>query len=162
MRKITNAFDYMEFDSARELPVEDRLLLEKALQATDTSHAPYSGYHVGAAVKLATGEVFTGSNQENISFPASLCAERVAVFSAMAALPDIPMASLAITARADAFSVTEPVPPCGMCRQAIVEYEIKFGNKIRIILGGETGKVIVVNGMSTLLPLTFHEKGLHK
>jgi cytidine deaminase len=162
MRKITNSFDFLEFDSALELPPEDRFLLDKARAATTTSHAPYSRYHVGAAVKLANGEVFTGSNQENMSFPAGLCAERVAVYAAAAAFPDSPVASLAISARADAFPVTEPVPPCGMCRQSVVEYELKFGNKIRIILSGESGKVFVVNGMSTLLPLTFHEKGLQK
>jgi cytidine deaminase len=162
MRKITSSFDFLEFDSGLELPVEDRFLLDKARAATSTSHAPYSCYHVGAAVKLANGEIFTGSNQENMSFPAGLCAERVAVYSAAAAFPDSPVVSLAISARADAFPVTEPVPPCGMCRQSVVEYELKFGNKIRIILSGESGKVFVINGMSTLLPLTFHEKGLQK
>lgn len=145
-----------------ELPPEDRLLLDQARAATSTAHAPYSRYHVGAAVKLANGKLFTGSNQENMSFPAGLCAERVAVYTATAAFPDSPVASLAISARSDAFPVTEPVPPCGMCRQSVVEYEIKFGNKIRIILAGESGKVFVVNGMSTLLPLTFLEKGLQK
>jgi cytidine deaminase len=117
---------------------------------------------VGAAVRLANGQIFTGSNQENMAFPAGLCAERVAVYTAAAAFPEIPVAVLAITAKADAFAVNEPVTPCGMCRQSIVEYEIKFGHKIRIILGGETGKVFIVNGMSTLLPLTFLEKGLQK
>lgn len=162
MRRLTSSFEYQEFDSSSELAPEDHTLLEMARKATATSHAPYSRYHVGAAVKLANGEIFTGSNQENMAFPAGLCAERVAVFSAAAAYPDSPVATLAISAKADAFPVNEPVPPCGMCRQSIVEYELKFGNKIRIILGGETGKVFIVNGMSTLLPFTFHEKGLRK
>jgi cytidine deaminase len=162
MRKLTSSFEYQEFASSSELSPEDRAMLELARNATATSHAPYSCYHVGAAVRLANGQIFTGSNQENMAFPAGLCAERVAVYTAAAAFPEIPVAVLAITAKADAFAVNEPVTPCGMCRQSIVEYEIKFGHKIRIILGGETGKVFIVNGMSTLLPLTFLEKGLQK
>lgn len=162
MRKLSSSFEYLEYDSYLELPAEDRSLLEMARKGIASSHAPYSRYHVGAAVKLANGEVFTGSNQENIAFPAGLCAERVAVYSAASAFPDTPITTLAISARADAFEVTEPVPPCGMCRQSIVEYEFKFGNNIRIILAGQTGKAFIINGMSTLLPLTFFEKGLHQ
>jgi cytidine deaminase len=162
MRKVISSFEYQEFDSASELQPEDRSLLEMARSATKTSHAPYSNYHVGAAVRLANGKEFTGSNQENAAFPAALCAERVAVFAAVSTYPDTPIVALAVSATADAFPVTEPVPPCGMCRQSIVEYEIKFGNKIRIILSGETGKVFIIHGMSTLLPFTFFEKGLQK
>ena len=162
MKQITHSFDYQIFDSALELPLTDRELLEKAKEAISGSYAPYSHYHVGAAVKLANGEVFKGSNQENMSFPAGLCAERVAVFAAASTFPDIPVAMIAISAISDDFEVADPVPPCGICRQAIVEYEIKFNNKIRIILGGETGKVFVFHGMGTLLPLAFQEKGLAK
>ena len=162
MKQITHSFDYQVFDSALELQSADRELLDNAKKAISGSYAPYSRYHVGAAVKLANGVVFTGSNQENMSFPAGLCAERVAVFAASSNFPDVPVASIAISALADEFEISDPVPPCGMCRQAIVEYEMKFNNKIRIILGGQTGKVFVFNGMGSLLPLAFQEKGLAK
>jgi cytidine deaminase len=162
MQKITHSFEYQVYNSASELPAPDRELLEQARQAVSSSHAPYSRYHVGAAAMLANGRVFQGSNQENMSFPAGLCAERVAVFAAVSAFPDVPVAAVAITAVADAFEVSEPVPPCGMCRQAIVEYEMKYGNKIRLILGGQSGKVFVIEGMETLLPLSFRETGLKK
>ncbi len=162
MKQITHSFDYQIYDSALELPISDRELLDKAKEAISGSYAPYSRYHVGAAVKLANGELVLGSNQENMSFPAGLCAERVAVFAAAANFPDIPVAAVAISARSDDFEVSQPVPPCGMCRQAIVEYEMKFSNKIRIILGGQSGKVFVFHGMGMLLPLAFEEKGLAK
>ncbi|MCX6306158.1 MAG: cytidine deaminase [Bacteroidetes bacterium] len=162
MKQITHSFEYQIYDSFLELPATDRELLEKAKEAIAGSYAPYSHYHVGAAVKLANGHVVIGSNQENMSFPAGLCAERVAVFAATSNFPDIPVAAIAISAVSDDFEVSEPVPPCGMCRQAIVEYEMKFNNKIRLILGGQTGKVYVFQGMGTLLPLAFHEKGLAK
>lgn len=162
MKQITHSFDYQIFDSAHELQVDDRELLEKAKEAIAGSYAPYSHYHVGAAVKLANGQVFIGSNQENMSFPAGLCAERVGVFAAASNFPDVPVAAIAISAISDDFEVSEPVPPCGMCRQAIVEYELKFNNKIRIILGGQTGRIYVFHGMGSLLPLAFQEKGLVK
>jgi cytidine deaminase len=111
---------------------------------------------------LANGSLFTGSNQENMSFPAGLCAERAAVFAAMSVYPDAAITALAITARAELFPVSEPVPPCGICRQAIVEYEMKFSNRIRIILGGETGPVHIFNGMTDLLPFAFQVKELIK
>ena len=162
MKEITHSFTYQVFNSPADLAAADRELLEKAQEATKSSYAPYSKYHVGAALKLANGLIFTGSNQENMSFPAGLCAERVAVFAAASAFPDVPMASLAITAKADSFEVSDPVPPCGMCRQAVMEYEMKFNNKIRLILGGHSGPVYVIQGMGTLLPLAFIEKELKK
>ena len=162
MKKVTHTFAYQVYDSATELSETDRELLDKAKQAVSSSHAPYSRYHVGAAVRMANGHIFSGSNQENMSFPAGLCAERVAVFAAVSSYPDVPIAAIAITATAEAFEVSEPVSPCGMCRQAIVEYEMKFGNKIRLILGGHSGEVYIIDGMETLLPLSFHEDGLAK
>ena len=162
MIQVTHSFDYEAFNSATDLASSDRELLEKAKEAIHSSHAPYSHYHVGAALRLANGIIFTGSNQENMSFPAGSCAERVAVFAAASHYPDIPIAALAISATAESFEVAEPVPPCGICRQAIVEYELKFNNKIRLILGGSSGRVFVILGMGTLLPLAFIEKGLKK
>ncbi|MEI7725294.1 MAG: cytidine deaminase [Bacteroidota bacterium] len=162
MKQITHSFDYQVYDSALELPLTDRELLQQAKLAIAGSYAPYSHYHVGAAVKLANGEIVSGSNQENMSFPAGLCAERVAVFSASSTYPDVPFAAIAISAVSEDFEVSDPVPPCGMCRQAIIEFEMKFNNKIRIILGGQTGKVFVFHGMGSLLPLAFHEEGLAK
>ena len=162
MNEITYSFNYLVYNSMEELALADRELLEKAKEATHSSYAPYSHYHVGAAVRLANGIIYSGSNQENMSFPAGSCAERVAVFTAAASYPDVPMEALAISAKADSFEVTDPVPPCGICRQAILEYEMKFNNKIRLILGGQNGHVFVIEGMGTLLPLAFIEKGLKK
>lgn len=160
MKQITHSFNYEVYDSAAELRKDDLALLQKAKEAISGSYAPYSRYHVGAAVRLANGMVFTGSNQENMSFPAGLCAERVAVFAAASNFPDVPVTALAISAASDKFEVADPVPPCGMCRQAIVEYEMKFNSAIRIILGGHSGKIHTFNSMGTLLPLAFQENGL--
>lgn len=153
---------YLEFDSPSELSAEDNALLEQARVALGSSYAPYSRYHVGAAVRLANGKIITGNNQENMAFPSGLCAERVALFAAAAANPGVAVTTIAITARSESFPVTEPVPPCGSCRQAMMEYEILSRQRIRIILAGETGKVIVIEGIDRLLPLAFRENGLKK
>jgi len=162
MKTHTHTFNYQVFEIETDLILPDRELLHLAREAVLTSHAPYSKYHVGASVRLSNGKIFTGSNQENISFPVGLCAERVAVFSAMSAYPGVAIESIAITAIADEFEVSEPVPPCGMCRQAVLEFEMKFKNTIRLILGGHSGKVFIIEGMRNLLPLAFQEKGLVK
>jgi len=162
MQLITNSFNYIEYASEAELVNEYRDLLNNARIASISSHAPYSHYHVGAAVQMADGSIITGSNQENMSFPAGICAERVALFAAASKFPEMAIKSIAISAKSDSFPVVEPVPPCGICRQAILEYELKFQNKIQMILAGEKGKVFVIEGIQNLLPLAFVEKGLTK
>ncbi len=162
MEICNHTFNYQSFETDMDLFPTDLELLLIAREAVKTSHAPYSKYHVGAAVRLSNGLIFKGSNQENISFPVGLCAERVAVFSAMAAHPGATIESIAITAVSDDFEVAAPVPPCGMCRQAILEFEMKFNNSIRLILGGHSGKVLIIEGMRNLLPLAFVENGLVK
>jgi cytidine deaminase len=162
MKEITHTFTYLAYDNEAGLPEEYRELLERARESCSSSHAPYSHYHVGAAIRMENGTVVTGSNQENMSFPAGTCAERTALFAAVSAFPAVPVRTIAITAKSDSFPVTEPVPPCGICRQALLEYELKFHRKIEIILAGETGKVVVIGSVNDLLPLAFVEKGLMK
>jgi cytidine deaminase len=162
MRDIRQSVVYLEFDSPEELPGCDRELLSKATEALANAYAPYSHFMVGAAVRMENGQVVTGSNQENMAFPSGLCAERVALFAAVTANPNIPVEAIAITARSPGFSVSEPVTPCGACRQSMIEYEMHFGRKIRLILRGESGKILVIDGAGSLLPLAFRENNLRK
>ncbi len=162
MEQKNLSISYLEYDSMEELPPSDRELLEHAKIAVDSAYAPYSHYKVGAAVRMGNGKIITGNNQENMAFPSGLCAERVALFAAASANPGIAVKAIAITAKSLQFPVEKPVTPCGSCRQAIIEYEMLSSEKIRIILMGETGKVLTIEGMETLLPLSFKEEGLKK
>ena len=81
-----------------ELTPEDRRLEELAVEAAQKAYAPYSHFHVGAAVLLANGEIVTGSNQENAAYPSGTCAERTALFWAGAQWPDVPVEKLLIVA----------------------------------------------------------------
>lgn len=148
-----------EFANLNELPENDRNLLLEARRITAFAYAPYSGFHVGAAVLLGNGKVVTGNNQENSAFPSSLCAERVALFYANANYPDSEVKTIAISASKSGILVNEPIKPCGGCRQTLAEVEVRFDTPIRIILDGQDS-ILVLNGVESLLPLSFSKKDL--
>jgi cytidine deaminase len=142
-----------------ELNEEQKNLIEKAKDQVMKAYAPYSGFHVGAAVLLENGMTITGNNQENSAYPSGLCAERVALFYANANYPDSGVQTIAISAAKRGVLVNEPVKPCGSCRQALAETEVRFNTPIRIILDGLDG-ILVLNGVESLLPLSFSKKAL--
>ena len=138
-----------------ELSEEDRQLIELAIEATNRSYAPYSHFCVGAAVLLNNGATLIGCNQENASYPVGLCAERTALFSAGVQYPDVPVKSMAIVARnTEGVLLDEPISPCGMCRQAVIETETRFKQPVRILLYGHK-KIYAVDSIKTLMPLSF-------
>ena len=155
MRKLTIAADLEVYDEVNELPNDVQDLIKKAIEARESSYSPYSKFKVGAAILLDNGEVITGSNQENASYPAGLCAERTAIFYAGAKYPDSKMLKMAVSARSSVHPVEVPTPPCGSCRQAIAEYEVKQEQPIEIYFMGEKGKVVKAESISDLLPLIF-------
>ena len=129
--------------------------MNQAIAARANAYAPYSNFHVGAAVLLANGEVVIGNNQENASYPSGLCAERVAIFQAGAKYPGITIKAVAITATSKNYVVEEPAAPCGNCRQSMIEYEQKQKSAIAILLMGEKGEVIKIKSLADILPLAF-------
>lgn len=138
-----------------ELTDAERKLTDQAVKATESAYAPYSQFHVGAALLLQNGITFTGCNQENAAFPAGTCAERAAIFAAGAQYPDVPVVMLAIAARnSQGVLLEEPVSPCGTCRQVIIETETRFRQPVRILLYGSR-KTYVMDGIKHLMPLSF-------
>jgi len=150
-KNITISYDV--FDRLEDLSPEDKKLLEAATKAAKSAYAPYSKFHVGAAVLIENGDIVVGNNQENLAYPSGLCAERVAVFSASALHPDQKMKAIAITAFSEDFVTDRPIPPCGACRQVLIEYEIRGNQNMRCILRGSTGQIYVFRSMADLLPL---------
>lgn len=139
-----------------ELSEEDKNLVEQAKKATGRSYAPYSGFQVGAALLLDNGVTLTGANQENAAFSSGTCAERSVIFYAGANYPGVAFSKLAIAAYTRGAFVAEPVPPCGHCRQAILEYENRAGRPVELLLVG-ADKVYKVSGIKDLLPLSFND-----
>lgn len=152
---------FKEYNDKSELSTEDINLINIAREASKKAYAPYSGFKVGAALLLENGEIIEANNQENVSYPAGLCAERVAIFYAGAKYPDVPAKALAITAFKDQDFIDEPVTPCGSCRQTLFEHESRFNSFIRLILAGKK-KVRIVDKISDLLPLEFDKTFLEK
>jgi cytidine deaminase len=155
MTNIKQDFSYEVYDSAKELNEADAWLLNEAREVTQSAYAPYSNFQVGAVAKLVNGEIVAGSNQENASFPAGLCAERVLLASASSLYPRIPIDTIAVSYYKENGESNHPVAPCGICRQSLLEYEKKWNQPIRLILGGMEGKVFIIKDAASLLPLSF-------
>lgn len=138
-----------------ELTAADRELLDAACEATHRSYSPYSHFSVGAAARLANSIVVSGSNQENAAYPSGLCAERTTLFYANSRYPDQPVETLAIAARNERGEFLDaPIPPCGACRQVMLETEKRFHRPMRILLYGKQG-IYEVKRVGDLLPLSF-------
>ncbi|RPH33222.1 MAG: cytidine deaminase [Bacteroidales bacterium] len=149
-----SGFRYSEYTNKKELSTEDIRLIENAVEAQKSSYSPYSNFKVGAAIQLENGEIIQGSNQENGSYPSGLCAERVALFYAGVKFPNIPINTIAITASFNNQQVSEPLSPCGACRQVMIESR-NIGNKpMRVILVGKE-RVYVIEDVTFLLPFNF-------
>ena len=148
-----------EFNRPDELPEEQQKLVHRAMEAARSAYAPYSGYHVGAAVLLDNGETIAGNNQENAAYPSGLCAERVAIFYAGASYPGVPVKSIAIAAMREGSFQEEPVAPCGGCRQVLYEKETQGKAPMEVILYGSK-KIQVIKQVADLLPLPFKLESL--
>ena len=128
-----------------EQEVLDRLL-DAAEEAATHSYSPYSGFPVGAAVLTAGGNIYSGTNVENASYGATMCAERVAIFKAVSEGEDKILA-LAVYTSAAAYAY-----PCGMCLQVLSE----FAEDIPVIVAGDAGMKRFT--LSELLPHRFGEE----
>jgi cytidine deaminase len=155
LKKKVFQFSYDIYDSAADLSPADEELLKKAKEATRNAYAPYSRFRVGAAARLDNGQVVTGTNQENASFPAGICAERVLMSTAASLYPGIPIETLAISYHNENGPSDSPISPCGICRQSLQEFEQRTGRPIRLLLGGEKGPVYVISQSRLLLPFAF-------
>lgn len=141
--------------SYEEFSAEDKQLVDAAREINSKSYAPYSRFNVGAAALLEDGTVVTGNNQENAAYPSGICAERTTLFWANAQYPDKAVVALAIAARNEHGELPVPIPPCGACRQVMLETEKRFNVPMRIILFGARESYLLEDGVKALLPLSF-------
>src|SRR5688572_18656293 len=160
MKEQKFEFEYEVYSDISELKKEDAELLTKARAVTKHAYAPYSNFFVGAVAELSNGEIVTGTNQENASYPVGICAERVLLGNAATLYPKVGIKTIAISYNSASVKSDHPISPCGMCRQALLEYETRVNNAIRLILGGMEGKIHVINSASLLLPFAFTSEEL--
>ena len=155
MKKEVFQFSYDIYDSAADLAPADAELLTEAANVTKVAYAPYSRFRVGAAARLSNGQIITGTNQENASYPVGICAERVLMSTASSLHPGMAIETLAISYHNENGLADRPISPCGICRQSLLEFEHRTGQPIRLIMGGETGIVYIIPQSGILLPLAF-------
>jgi cytidine deaminase len=148
-------FEYETFNDSNELSKADQELLAKARAVTAQAYAPYSNFFVGAVGRLKNGELVAGTNQENASYPVGICAERVLLGNAAMLFPGVSIDTIAISYNSEQVKPTHPISPCGMCRQALLEYETRTNEPIRLILSGQEGKVYIIKTVRSLLPFAF-------
>ena len=142
-----------------EMEPSMRELVEKAKAMTQNAYCPYSHFHVGAAARLADGQIVAGSNQENAAYPSGLCAERTTLFAANANNPNTPVEALAIACYTHGHFTKDAASPCGACRQVMLETEHRFGQPMQVILYGED-MCYVFDSAADLLPLNFVAENL--
>lgn len=161
MKEAALQFKFTIYDNTSELSPELRQLVESADEVIESAYAPYSQFFVGSAILLENMEIVIGSNQENASYPVGICAERVALSSAHSLHKEIAPVALAISYKTQSKLNSDPIAPCGLCRQFILESEERFGKPIVILLKGENGVVYQINSVKDLLPLAFTPANLY-
>jgi cytidine deaminase len=157
MHKLSLNSEISVFTDFNQLEPIQQLLLQKAKEAATNAYAPYSNFKVGAAVLLAdeAGTIVLGSNQENAAYPVTICAERVAIYSALTQYPNAVISRIAITIISSNQNVVRPVSPCGSCRQVIYETELRCKRDIELIMQGDSGEIYVLPTVKNILPLMF-------
>jgi cytidine deaminase len=160
VKEINKNTRFTIYNSVSELESDNSLLMSKARSAIDNAYAPYSHFHVGAAILLENGKVVTGNNQENAAYPSGMCAERVAIWNAASQYPNVIIKKIALTVKSDNQKVNTPVAPCGACRQTLLEYEIKQKQPIEVFFMGEVGIVVKSHSLQDLLPFSFDQSFL--
>jgi len=145
---------YDEFNSSENLDPGIPELIANAAESADKAYAPFSGFHVGVAVELIDGQVFTANNQENKAYPSGLCAERVGLFFVQANYPGVPIRRMVLLAKQNGAITEEPVFPCGACRQVMVESTERQDAPFEIWMTGKK-RILRLESADHLLPLKF-------
>ena len=143
-------FSIRSYNSIDELNKEDAQLLAEARNVTKYAYAPYSKFRVGAFARLINGQTLSGTNQENASYPAGICAERTLLSAASSLFPGIGIETIAIS-----YNNTRGRSDTPISRQSLVEFQERTNAIIRLILSGMEGKVLIIENAANLLPLIF-------
>jgi cytidine deaminase len=145
------------FNSANDLPEQYKTVLTKAIEGCASAYAPYSNFLVAAAGLLSNGDIIVGTNQENASSPNGICAERT-LLSAISTLPTTTTLQLMAVSYKNLNHPQKnnvPITPCGVCRQSLLEYSLRFNTKVPLLLSGQTGPIWYIENANDLLPLAF-------
>ena len=144
---INISYEHYTLDT---IPTADSELVKAAFEATTQAYAPFSGFKVGAAARLRSGEIITAANCESEVYPSGLCAERSLLYHYASNYASSPIVALAIASNPS----ERECYPCGACRQVILDAENRQQSPIRIVMAGG-GTATIVSSAKDLLPFTF-------
>lgn len=161
MKKREAIISFLEYSSIDELPEAEKTLAGEAVRAASGAYAPYSHFMVGAAILLDDGTVVSGANVENAAFPSGSCAEKTALSYMVSNYSGRKAVAIAIAALTDGLLTEDPVPPCGNCRQMLIEEEQRNTSPVKVILVGKSA-VYVLDSSQVLMPLSFTGRNLRK
>lgn len=147
-------------DDYKNLPIIDFELCQAAIDAKKGSYSIYSNFKVGSAVLMQNGKIISGSNQENAVYPLTLCAERVAIFAASHQFPEVTFSKIAVATSLQEAPNELPAFPCGSCRQAIREQEVRYNHPIEVLVLSSSGKVYRMSSVTEILPFSFDNSAL--
>jgi cytidine deaminase len=153
MTKKIDLHSEIELLDQDSLTESEAAVLKSAQAVSLNSYSPYSNFQVGAAVILENGQIMQSSNQENVSYPVGVCAERLVLGYAGANFPDQFPQLIAVAARRKGDENWASVSPCGMCLQGINEVEQRFGKPMTILILRADQSVYRIIGVKNLLPL---------
>lgn len=150
--------------SSEKLTKNYQKLLAKAIEHLEFSYAPYSRFHVSAALLTFDGDIVAANNVENAAYGSTICAERSAIFKANAE-GKRKFRAVAITAKVrgengELENISQPVAPCGACRQVLFEFAQLADHDMDVIMSNSDGSQVIVKKISELLPLAFGPKDL--
>ncbi|MDZ7649105.1 MAG: cytidine deaminase [Cytophagales bacterium] len=149
------------FKSIDDLDTESKYLIHKAKEAAHHAYAPYSKFHVGAALLLDDGTLVTGSNQENASYPLCMCAERVALYTAVSQHAGKKIVKMAIVADKKNHKELTAAASCGACRQVMAEFEERQHKPFEIVMHHTDNQWIRCASAASLLPFVFTKESLN-
>ncbi|MBX2814424.1 MAG: cytidine deaminase [Saprospiraceae bacterium] len=155
MKEAKKTVTYSIWEDIESLPELDRKLVLAANRATESAYAPYSNFFVGAALLLDDHSILKGSNQENAAYSVCLCAERNVLTTHGASDSDQGINAIAVVARHKTKELSEPVFPCGVCRQMMCEFEDRQKAPIRVLVHVPDGPCLIFSSARALLPFAF-------
>ncbi len=152
--------DFEIFATLDDLDQESKYLVHKAKEAAHHAYAPYSKFHVGAALILDDGTVVTGSNQENASYPLCMCAERVVLYATASQFEGKKIIKMAVVAHKKNHKELEAATSCGACRQVMAEFEERQHKPFEVVMHHTDHQWIKCTSAAALLPYGFTKESL--
>ena len=149
-KNLTISYQESTYDSLEDASLKG--LIDATIDFAQNAYAPYSEFKVSAALRLTNGEIVKGANVENASYPVSICAERNLLANTVSNYPNEKITELAVYVDKD---LGVPVPPCGLCRQTLVEVERKQGSPIKLHMVAKNGVIITLDSCIDMLPWSF-------